>query len=382
MRIPAAVASRDTRPLIVFLTIAIAANGFAICCPPVYADEPISRIGFGSCAKQDQPQPIWDAVNELDPELFVLLGDNIYGDTQNMDELRAKYDLLANQPGFKQLRSRRPVIGVWDDHDYGADDAGADYPKRRESQQIFLDFFGVAANDPRRSQEGVYSSRVIGPSGKRVQIILLDGRYFRSPLKKGFMAGEAGDGYRGRYVPNTDPDATMLGAAQWKWLEEQLRVPAELRLIGCGIQFLATEHGSEKWANFPGERQRLLDLIKSTGANGVVLLSGDRHLAEIARLPADAAPGIGYPLFDITSSSLNAPSGNITKAGVRFANEINSYRVGLTFFDVNFGSVLIDWTAADPIVRLQVRDEKGAVVLQQRLLLSQLRATGAAPKTE
>ena len=60
----------------------------------------------------------------------------------------------------------------------------------------------------------------------------------------------------------------------------------------------------------------------------------------------------------------------------RFANEINSYRVGLTYFDVNFGSIQIDWEERDPIIRLQVRDEKGDVVLQQRVLLSQLRPAG------
>jgi alkaline phosphatase D len=150
-------------------------------------------------------------------------------------------------------------------------------------------------------------------------------------------------------------------------------VPAELRLIGSGIQVVPDEHGSETWGNFPLERKRLFRLIEEAGANGVVFLTGDRHLAEISRLPADQPDGVGYPLFDVTSSSLNAPSGNVTKSGVRFANEVNSYRVGLTYFDVNFGTVLVDWEPADPVVRLQVRGEKGEVVLQQRLTLRQLR---------
>ena len=63
----------------------------------------------------------------------------------------------------------------------------------------------------------------------------------------------------------------------------------------------------------------------------------------------------------------------MTRAGVRFANQINSYRVGLQYFDTNFGAVLIDWEQKDPVIRLQVRDEQGDVVLQQRLSLSQLR---------
>ncbi len=339
------------------------------------ADERLlSRIAFGSCAKQDKPQPIWEAVVETKPQMFLFLGDNIYGDTDDMNVLRAKYALLGDQPGYQKLKQTCPVLGTWDDHDYGANDAGAEYPMKRESQQIFLDFFGVAKDDPRRTQEGVYSSHIFGPVGKRVQIILLDVRYFRSRLKTGFQPGEPGDGFRGKYVPNTDADATMLGAAQWSWLEQQLKVPAELRVIGSGLQVLADEHGSEMWGNFPADRQRLFRLIRDTRANGVVLLSGDRHLAEIARLPADHKDGIGYPLFDITSSSLNAPSGNFTKSLIRFANEVNSYRVGLTYFDVNFGSIAIDWDAADPVVRLQVREELGGVVLQQRLTLSQLRA--------
>jgi hypothetical protein len=78
------------------------------------------------------------------------------------------------------------------------------------------------------------------------------------------------------------------------------------------------------WGNFPSERQRLFRLIRDTRANGVVLLSGDRHLAEMSRLPVDHPDGVGYPLFDVTSSSLNAPSGNFTRSKVRFANEVTS----------------------------------------------------------
>ena len=166
----------------------------------------------------------------------------------------------------------------------------------------------------------------------------------------------------------------MLGEKQWRWLAEQLKVPAELRIIGSGVQVVPDEHGWEMWGNFPRERRRLFNLIRETKANGVVFLSGDRHLAEISCLPANHAVGVGYPLFDITSSSLNAPSGNFTKSKVRFANEFNSYRVGLTYFDVNFGNVMIDWEQGDPVVRLQVREEKSEVVLQQRLKLSQLQA--------
>jgi alkaline phosphatase D len=349
--------------LVVVLSMSLAADATA--------QEPLQRIAFGSCAKQDKPQPIWDAVIETKPQLFLFLGDNIYGDTEDMTVLKQKWELLGAQPGYRKLKQVCPVLATWDDHDFGANDAGAEYPKKRESQQLFLDFFDVAKDSPRRTQEGVYHAEVIGPPGQRVQILLLDTRYFRSRLKTGFQPSEPGEGFRGKYAPNTDPSATVLGETQWKWLEAQLKVPAELRVLCSSYQLLPDEHGSEAWGNFPLERKRLLNLIRDTKAKGIVVLSGDRHLAEIMRLPADAA-GIGYPIYEVTSSSLNAPSGNFTKAKVRFANEVNSYRVGLTYFDTNFGFIDIDWSQPSPLIRLQVRDEAGGVVLQQRVKLSDL----------
>ena len=344
--------------------------------PDLAADEqPLERVAFGSCAKQDKPQPIWDAVIATNPQRFLFIGDNIYGDSEDMNVLRGKYALLGEQPGYPKLNQTCPVLATWDDHDYGMNDGGADFPKRRESQQVFLDFFEAPPDDLRRTREGVYSSHLIGPASKRVQIILLDTRYFRSRLKLLVNTSEPGEGFRGRYAPNDDPHTTILGEAQWQWLAEQLRVPADLRIIASSFQVLADEHGWEMWGNFRHERRRLFQTIRDSQAAGVVFVSGDRHLAEIARLPAGHADGVGYPLFDVTSSSLNAPSGNFTKAGVRFGNELNSYRVGLTYFDVNFGTVLVDWSQDDPVVRLQVRDEKGGVVLQQRLSLSELRPT-------
>ncbi|GDY10431.1 MAG: alkaline phosphatase family protein [Planctomycetota bacterium] len=342
--------------------------GFAL---PATAQEPLQRIAFGSCAKQDKPQPIWDALVESKPQLFLFIGDNIYGDTEDMAVLKQKWDLLGAQPGYQKLKQTCPVLATWDDHDYGANDAGAEYSKKHESQQLFQDFFDVPKDSPRRKQEGVYHAEVFGPPGKRVQIILLDARYFRGPLKTGFKPGEPGDGFRGKYAPNTDPSVTVLGDAQWKWLEQQLKTPAEVRVICSSYQLLPDEHGSEAWGNFPLERKRLLNLIRDTKAKGVVVISGDRHLAEIMRL-APAAAGIGYPIYEVTSSSLNAPSGNFTKAGIRFANEVNSYRVGLTYFDTNFGAIDIDWSQLSPLLRLQVRDETGGVVLQQRVKLSEL----------
>ncbi|MFM7836911.1 MAG: alkaline phosphatase family protein, partial [Planctomycetaceae bacterium] len=107
---------------------------------PVAGQQRLQRISFGSCAKQDQPQPIWDAIVAGAPDLFILLGDNIYGDSNDMQVLREKYGMLERQPGFMKLRAVCPVLATWDDHDYGRDDAGAEFEQRVESQRVFLDF--------------------------------------------------------------------------------------------------------------------------------------------------------------------------------------------------------------------------------------------------
>ena len=327
----------------------------------------LERIAFGSCATQERPQPIWDAVSRSNPELLLLLGDNIYADTEDMNEMRAKYAAFAAMPGFEALRSKVPILATWDDHDLGVNDGGSSYPKKVESQQVFLDFFGEPSDSPRRKQAGVYDARVYGPPGKRVQVIMLDTRYFRSDLKEKPVRVRN----QGPYIPNGDPNATILGPSQWEWLEKQLLVPAELRLVVSSIQVVAAEHGWEKWMNIPKERERLFDLIKRTKANGVVFLSGDRHLAELSMI-YDA---LGYPAIDLTSSGLNQ--------GARYPRplEENKARVATMNWGDNFGVVAIDWSLADPEISLQIRDVKGDIRIQQKISLSLLRPDSASTRS-
>jgi alkaline phosphatase D len=315
---------------------------FSVC----KAEEPIESIAFGSCLKETRPQPIWAGVLAANPDIFVLLGDNIYGDTRDMKKLKGKWDTFAAVPGFKRLRSDRRLLAIWDDHDYGENDAGIEYPKKAESQQIFLDFLGEPKSSHRRKTPGIYDAKTIGPKGKRVQFILLDTRYFRTTLKRA-PKREKG---KGPYGPNESDKAEILGEAQWKWLEKTLREPAEVRIIASSIQVVSTTHGWETWGNFPKERERFLELLKKTKANGVVILSGDRHSAEISKLEG----ALPYPLFDVTSSAMNQKQ--------RPQDEENPHRVGERYFEENFGLLKIDWSKPGPPVTMEIRDLEGKVV--------------------
>ena len=319
-------------------------------------DRVVSRIAFGSCAGENLPQPIWEHVIGAKPDLFLFIGDNIYGDTEDMDVLRAKYGKLGAQPGFARLRQSVPILATWDDHDFGVNDGGVEYPMKRESQQVFLDFFGVPRESPRRTREGVYHAEVFGPAGKRLQVILLDTRYHRSALVRR-PPGETGSR---PYKATEDLNSTVLGAAQWSWLEEQLRVPADVRIIASSIQVVPEDHGWEKWMNFPHERERLFRLIRDTRATGVLFVSGDRHLAELSMMDG----GVGYPLYDVTASALNRSS-----KGWR-PYEANRHRVGTMNWGDNFGLIEIDWDHPRKRIRLQIRDEDGDLAIQRKIYLS------------
>src|SRR5436190_18218787 len=95
------------------LTVVAGANGADPAGPP------LRRIAFGSCAHQDRPQPIWDAVVAARPDLFLFIGDTVYADTTDMDAMRATYARLAALPGYQKLLRTCPVLATWDDHDYG-----------------------------------------------------------------------------------------------------------------------------------------------------------------------------------------------------------------------------------------------------------------------
>jgi alkaline phosphatase D len=318
----------------------------------------LTHIALGSCARQNQPQPIWSTIVKSKPQLFLFIGDNIYGDTENMNTLRSKYAQLGNIEGYKKLLNTCPLLATWDDHDYGRNDAGIEYAKKVESQKIFLEFYKEPKNSPRWNRPGVYNSYIFGPANKRVQIILLDTRYFRSPLKKWPRGARKTPG---PYMADPDPIKTMLGDAQWTWLKDELKNPAQLRIIASSIQVVPDQHGWEYWQTLPLQRSKLFKLIGETNANGVIFISGDRHLAEISKLAAtDKQNGAGYPIYDLTSSSLNVPSGGN-------ANEINRHRIGGNYRKINFGSIKINWNKdttpnAIATVQLSIHDITGATV--------------------
>lgn len=314
----------------------------------------VTKIGFGSCANQNQPLPVLLSILERKPEVFCWLGDNIYGDTRNMKTLIKKYSKLGCKAEFRALNSQSHFLAVWDDHDYGENDAGKEYPMKEASKNIFLDFWSEPQTSERWNHAGTYHSQIFGSDDQKVQFIMLDTRTFRYPLLKA-----DGKEWKNDYKPNYDSTVTFLGTDQWDWLEDVLQEPADLRIVMSSNQFGITYNGWEAWANMPVERQRFIELIKQTQANGVVFISGDVHWAEISKQEVDE----GYPLYDITSSGITQEWGS---------TEPNDNRIGEPFRSNNAGMIEIDWEQDDPVIDFKIIDVNGSEVLTHQVLLSEL----------
>ena len=304
----------------------------------------VQRIAFGSCAKHWQPQPIWDAVIEQDPDLWLFLGDNIYADTDG---------------STAWLISKGQLIGEWN--------RLADKPEfqvKEASKEVFLTFWNEPKASPRWKRSGIYDAKIFGPKGKRDQIILLDTKYNRSTFKPDPMpkAKRLKAGKVGGYIPDTHPAKTHLGEEQWAWLEEELKKAAEVRLLASSTQVIPNQKGMDEWGNFPLERQRLFDLIKKTKANGVVLLSGNVHFAEISKLEDGS-------LFELTSIGM-------THVNESYANAVNKYRVAGPSTDLNFGMVEIDWQEqASPRITLKAINNDGKTVISYQLNMGEQKQT-------
>lgn len=394
-----------TAPFLRWLTVVIAVGALTISTRITASNDPIvSRIAFGSCADQNSPQPIWEAINKYDPQVFIWLGDNIYGDNKrpfrvfgkertigpwknvprfyhvSEHEMQDKYTKAKNGPGYARLRQSAKVVGTWDDHDYGLNDAGKEFSEKIRNQRLLLDFLDEPQDSPRRKQDGVYTSYTFGPLGKRIKVILLDTRYHRDPLHS---------------------DGSILGTSQWTWLEKELNGPASaITIIGSSVQVVSNISATtgplfylESWGRFPKERKRLFKLISDSKRDGVFFISGDVHFGEITRYDC----GAGYPLYDVTSSGLTQAVEKVipspfqsfvrfvawlTPTTMRVKNKSCRYK-SCTYGQPNFGVIDVNWDTVPVSMKLEVRDVRGMPVHSVIVPLSDLqtRHTGSEDGT-
>ena len=304
-------------------------------------------IAFGSCNHQNMKNPMWAPIATHKPDVFIWLGDNIYGDTKNIDTLKKAYAEMNNKTSYQIFKAGNiKIIGTWDDHDYGKDDAGREWAIKDESKELLLDFLDIPANAKVRNREGVYQSYTYGKEGFSVKVILLDTRYFRDRLVLDTAKNKV-------YGQNFEGD--ILGRTQWKWLENELKInTAQVTIIGTSIQFLANQHGWERWGEMPNSRNRMLNLINKYKPDNLVFLSGDRHIAEVSK----SKMGNQY-FYDITSSGM-------THVYYPDADE-NEFRISPFITSRNYGLLTINWAQPKPIIQVEIRGAADSLFYKNQL---------------
>jgi alkaline phosphatase D len=304
----------------------------------------LTRIAFGSCSSQEMAQPYWDTiVTTYDPNVFLLMGDNVYADCSSSTiegnnttciELQEAYQRLAAHPSVIGAARRLAILATLDDHDYGLSDCDTTNPYKDIAQEYFLEFFQIpkiyqntttstnsvettintlplgssqllddsntvtGTNNYDRRKDGVYRAGIWGQDGnaettidERVQIILLDTRYMRSPF---LGTGNPHSPYTPYMNQNNDTTTNDVGTDgkentkpqilsqhQWEWLERQFQQPARIRIVVSSIQVLNDSSGFECWRHVPSEREKLYQLIYDTtlkDSSRTIILSGDRHV--------------------------------------------------------------------------------------------------------
>ena len=266
-----------------------------------------------------------------------------------MKFLENNYNFQKQDADYLKFIKDKIILGTWDDHDFGANDGGENYPFKRESQQLLLDFLDTATNAIERKRAGVYNSKIITVNKNKVKIIVLDTRFFRTGLTKGVGSK--------RFQPNKYGEGTMLGEAQWKWLENELNSSdTQFNVIVSSIQFLSNKHGFEAWANFPHEIDKLEKIIVSSKAKGTFIISGDRHIATFS---SKNIPGSSYPLVDFTSSGL-------THIYKNFSGEENPFVKGEVVKEINFGLLKFDFKKNKVTMEIRGKENK---LLQEYALI-------------
>ncbi|WP_221031205.1 alkaline phosphatase D family protein [Actomonas aquatica] len=300
---------------------------------PAVGTPAVFRVAFGSCLRlQTQPSDrIWTGLAAWSPDLFLWLGDNIYGDSRDPHVLAEEYRRMHDVQPLKPLLRSVPQLAIWDDHDFGLNNHDRTHPEKAAAYTVFRDYwanpaFGEAGNP------AVYFQFNYGG----VDFFMLDVRMYRDPNKEDVA------------------HKTMLGARQLAWLKAGLQAstaPFKVLVSGSGWSGSKGEHG-DAWSAFLEERDGLFDFLRDEEIGGVVLVSGDTHQGELNAMPwSDRG---GYDLYEFVSSPLGQrPSQSWV---VRYP-EVR-LRAGYTASS-NVGVLEFDLSDDEPRLRFVLVDESG-----------------------
>ncbi len=317
-------------------------------------------VAFASCMNPSRVpiQPIWTQVGVFRPDALLLIGDNNYmpmrPDAYETDDGTVAYAMaryhryLRDLPGLRSVLATTPTYAIWDDHDFGPNNADRTFRWRELTLDMFKRYWANPAAGT-NDTPGVFYSFRIGDA----EFFMLDDRYHRDP--------------------NDAPDrSTMLGAGQLAWLKDGLRAStATFKVIVNGHTLtIDRQDRGEYWANFGNERDDFLEWMYAEGIDGVLFASGDWHVGSLSRVSFTEN---GYPLYELISSNAGVASVEEDAHQYRYNRQVAGHNRNFDgpiindISDYNFGLLEFSGEAGSRTVTLKIVDHLGAVRAAHRL---------------
>ncbi|MEM7486061.1 MAG: alkaline phosphatase D family protein [Bacteroidota bacterium] len=306
-------------------------------------DPPEVNFAIGSCnyvneERFDRPgKPygsdfeIFESIHQKKPDFMLWLGDNTYlreTDWNSRTGILHRYTHTRSLPQLQALLASTHHYAIWDDHDYGPNNADSSFWLKKTTSEVFKLFWGNPNYDV------IDKGGITGTfQWADLQFFLLDNRYLRTSNN------------------NFTGEREILGKAQIDWLINALASSnATFKFIAIGGQVLSTEADYENYATFPKERRYLSDKIREAKIEGVVFLDGDRHHTVLSRMQENDEV---YPIYDLTCSSLTAGANNNKEI-------LNSYKLEETVVgEHNFGILNVSGSRTDRVLNIKILDKDG-----------------------
>lgn len=277
---------------------------------------------------------IFNSMANDSANFMLWLGDNVY------------YIFEQNSPKKQQKRNTQVRLNkklsnffhtkehyaIWDDHDFGSNNSGAEFKNKVSSLNVFQQFWP----NPKNGDFNYYTFKK-----EDVQFFMLDGRYNK-----------------------TEEEA--LGKQQFEWLKNELqKSDATFKIIAIGFQALNKSQSHESFYQKRSEFDALMNFIKEHEIDGIFFLTGDRHFAELVKVDSI----LPYSLYDFTTSTLSMYT--LKKSATE---ELINPSVPNTYYPKNnYGKLSIFGTPENRQCLIELKNRQGEAVWQYSIKANELK---------
>jgi alkaline phosphatase D len=281
---------------------------------------------------------VFEQMGKTPASFCVWLGDNTY--TREVDfssryGMNYRYSHTRRLPQMQKLWASMSHYAIWDDHDYGPNNANKSFRFKEYSRELFMNYWGNPSYGEKN--EGIFTMQKYGDC----EFFLCDDRYFRSD-----------DNMLDTLNDRPNPTKRMLGEMQMEWLKNYL-VTSEstFKFVCVGSQVLNDITPFDALRHFPVEYQELIDFITIHKIKGVIFLSGDCHHSIVVKKDR---PGT-YPLYDVVTSAFSSGIYKLSKPEIAKLNYVKESLVE----EHNFAKVNVSGAKGDRKVKFEFVNKEG-----------------------